>query len=171
MDNGQPASSPSAKSGSLVFDLSAPNQWLSSIYNAQEYNDVRVDAQAGFLSGNDGALGVICRYSKTNGWYEFNIYADQTYMLLYGQWLTEGMASYVPLYQGESEKIRVGGEANEIGLSCRANILTPYINGVQMRKWEEKKFGLTNGEIGISASAFENAPITAGFDWVKVSEP
>ncbi|MBI2758867.1 MAG: hypothetical protein HYX49_09340 [Chloroflexi bacterium] len=159
------------QNGYLVFILTAPNDWVYSLYTRQDYKDVRVDARADNRSKEPAALGIVCRYSETDGWYEFNIYTDQTYMLLYGQGLKDGMARYVPLYRGQSEKIRVGGEANEIGLLCQGNILTPYINGVQMRKWEEQKFGLTNGKIGVSASAFENLPIVAGFDWVKVSEP
>lgn len=168
VDNGQPFPGPSVEAGYLVFDLSAPNQWTYALYGGQDYQNVRVDAQVEVRAG-DGALGIVCRYSEKNGWYEFNIYSDQTYMLLYGQWLAQGVVHYTPLYHSVSEKIKNG--ANEIGLLCQDSLITPFINGVQMRKWDEKKFGLTDGKIGILASSFDNTPFTSAYDWVKVNEP
>ncbi len=130
---------------------------------------MRVDAQVEVRAGNDGTVGVVCRYSQTDGWYEFNIYADQTYMLMYGQWLSPGIARYTPLHRVSSEKIKVG--ANQIGLVCQGDTLTPYINNVRMQVYEENKVGLTNGNIGLTASSFADVPFIAAFDWVKVSEP
>ncbi|MBI3738962.1 MAG: hypothetical protein HY258_07940 [Chloroflexi bacterium] len=169
MDNGQPASGPEVRSGFLVLNLSASNQWVYSIYDAQEYADVRVDAQVGNLSGDGGAVGVVCRYSETDGWYEFDVYPDGTYTLLFGQWLAQGVARYKPMYRGSSDKIK--NDANEIGLSCEGDVLTPFINSVQMRKWQETRYGLKNGRIGLTAASFESVPLMVGFDWVKVSEP
>jgi hypothetical protein len=168
IDNGQPFPGPSVDAGYLVFNLTAPNQWAYALYGGQDYQNVRVDAQVEVRAG-DGALGIVCRYNEKDGWYEFNIYSDQTYMLLYGQWLAQGVVHYTPLYHGDSEKIKNG--ANEIGLLCEDSLITPSINGVQMRKWDEQKFGLTGGEVGISASSFDNVPFTSAYDWFKVSEP
>jgi len=168
IDNGQPFPGPSVDAGYLVFDLTAPNQWVYALYGGQDYQNVRVDAQVEVRAG-DGALGIVCRYNKKDGWYEFNIYSDQTYMLLYGQWLAQGVVHYTPLYHGDSEKIKNG--ANEIGLLCEDSLITPFINGVQMRKWDEQKFDLTDGKIGISASSFASVPFTSAYDWVKVNEP
>ena len=52
---------------------------------------------------------------------------------------------------------------------CQGNTLTPFINGVQMRIWQENKFGLKEGKIGISAASFADVPFTTAYDWVKVS--
>ena len=120
-------------------------------------------------AGGTGAFGVICRYSEEQGWYEFNIYTDQSYELLFGQWLSPGIARYTPLSSGGSEKIK--GDSNEIGLLCQGSTLTPFINGVQMRSWQDNKFGLKAGMIGISAASFESVPFTIAYDWLKVSEP
>jgi hypothetical protein len=90
-------------------------------------------------------------------------------LLLFGQWLAEGVARYTPLVRSESEKIQPG--ANEIGLSCAGNILTPYINGTQLRKRQENTFVVASGKIGISAASFEDLPVTISYDWVQVSEP
>lgn len=169
IDNGDSFSGPSVEAGTLVFDLPASNQWAYALYSGPDYADVRVDAKVEVRSGGDGAVGVVCRYSEKNGWYEFNIYADQTYTLLFGQWLTQGVARYTPVFKSSSEKIQSG--TNEIGLLCQGDVLTPFINGVQMRQWDEQKYGLQQGKIGISASSFQNIPFTAAFDWVKVSQP
>ncbi|MCL4530326.1 MAG: hypothetical protein M1282_13035 [Chloroflexi bacterium] len=169
VDNGNPFPGPSVEAGYLVFDLPAPDQWAYALYGGPDYADVRVDAQVELRSGDDGAVGVVCRYSEKNGWYEFNIYADQTYTLLFGQWLAQGVARYMPVFKSSSEKIKSG--SNEIGLLCQGNVLTPFINGVRMRQWQEKKYGLQQGKIGVSASSFQNVPFIAAFDWVKVSAP
>ncbi len=169
MDTGQPAQDPVAESGFLVFKLPAPDQWSYAIYNNQDYSDVRIDAQVEVQMGDDGSVGVLCRYSEENGWYEFNIFADQTYVLLFGKWLKPGTARYLPMYRGQSEKIKSG--PNEIGLDCTGNVLTPFINGVQMRKWQDTKYNLDGGNVGISAASFQKVPFMANYDWVKVSEP
>ena len=142
------------------------NTWADTIYNAQTYQDVRVDAQVEVRAGNDGAVGIVCRYSPTNGWYEFNIYADQTYVIMYGQWLSPGIARYMPLHITGSEKIKTG--ANQIGLVCQGDALTPYINNVRMITYEDNKVGLKDGNVGLTASSFSDVPFVAAFDWVKV---
>jgi hypothetical protein len=157
------------QNGYIVFNLAQSTTWAYSIYGGQHYQDVRVDAQVEIRAGNDGAAGIVCRYDESKGWYEFNIYPDQSYALLYGQWLTRGVARYTPIYLGGSDKITSG--ANQIGLSCKGDILTPFINNVKMRIWEEKRYGLQDGQVGISASSFVSVPFVAAYDWVKVSEP
>jgi hypothetical protein len=169
IDFGQPAATPKVAGGFLVFDLPGPNQWVYALYSIPDYADIRLDAQVEDRAGQAGAVGVVCRYSEEQGWYEFNIYADQTYELLYGQWLAPGVARYTPLFRGESPKIE--GDANQIGLVCQGNTLTPFINGTQMRIWQDNKFGLKNGKIGISAASFAAVPFTVAYDWVKVSLP
>ncbi len=169
VDNGQPASQPAIQGGFLVFDLSSPNQWVYAVYDGPDYADVRIDAQVEDRSGANGNYGVVCRYTEKDGWYEFNVFADQTYELLFGQWLAPGVARFTPLLRTKSEKIRP--DANEVGLLCQDNTLTPFINGVQMRKWDVTRFALPKGKVGISTSSFETVPTTMAFDWVKVSEP
>ena len=147
------------QNGFLVFNLTKTNIWADTIYNAQTYQDVRVDAQVEVRAGNDGTVGIVCRYSQTNGWYEFNIYADQTYMLMYGQWLSPGIARYMPLHITGSEKIKTG--ANQIGLVCQGDALTPYINNVRMITYEDNKVGLKDGNVGLTASSFSDVPLVA----------
>ena len=88
---------------------------------------------------------------------------------MYGQWLSPGIARYMPLRRSNSEKIKTG--ANKIGLVCQGNKLTPYINDVRMQVYEDNKVGLKDGNIGLTASSFTDVPFAAAFDWAKVSEP
>ncbi len=169
VDNGHPAADPNVENGFLVFDLTGPDQWIYALYDVPTYADVRVDAQTDLPAAGTGAFGIVCRYSDEQGWYEFNVYTDKTYVLLFGQWLAQGVARYTPLFRNGSDKIKA--DANEIGLLCQGNTLTPFINGVQMRSWQENKFGLKTGKIGISAASFGSGPFTVAYDSLKVSEP
>jgi len=157
------------EAGYLVFDLPAPNQWAYAIYEGQSYDDVRLDALVESGADATAASGLICRYNPGLGWYEFNIYPDGTYALLFGQWLTDGVARYIPLALDESEAITPG--LNEIGLVCEGDVLTPYINGIQIRKRQEKIHVLAEGRVGIAAASFEMAPLRISYDWVRVGTP
>ncbi len=168
VDNGSEAPDPQIKAGLLHFDLTAPNQWMYAIYSPQTYADVRVEAQV-TIGGTNGAAGVVCRYSQKDGWYELNVYSDQTYVLLYGQWLAPGVARFTPMVRSQSEKIQSG--QNDIGLQCQGKGLTPLINGVQMRQRLDNTFALTAGQVGLSAASFADAPIAILYGWVKVSLP
>ncbi len=88
---------------------------------------------------------------------------------MYGQWLSPCIARYMPLHITGSQKIKTG--ANQIGLVCQGDALTPYINNVRMITYEDNKVGLKDGNVGLTASSFSDAPFVAAFDWVKVSEP
>jgi hypothetical protein len=169
VDTGAALPNPTVDAGFLSFDLPSPNQWIYGIYEPFEYADVRIDAAVQVRSGGDAVPGLVCRYDEKRGWYEFDILNDRTYVLLYGQWLTGGVVRYTPLVQAESEKI-VRGE-NELGLVCQGDVLTPFINGTQLRRRQESTYGLAGGKVGIAAASFEQAPAEIAFDWLKVSLP
>jgi hypothetical protein len=158
-----------AGGGSLRLSLAAANLWAFAVYEPHTYTDVRVDAQVDLGTNGEGAAGLICRHDRAAGWYEFNIYADNTYAILFGQWLAEGVARYTPLVVSESEAIRPG--ANEIGLACEGDVLTPYINGVQIRRRQESLHVLNEGQVGVSAASFETAPLVIVVDWIRVGNP
>ena len=160
---------PQINAGFLQFDVAAPNQWIYGIYDPIEYADVRVEAAVQVRGGEYATPGLVCRYDKTKGWYELDILEGQTYVLLFGQWLADGVARYTPIVRAQSEKIQPA--ENEIGLVCEGDTLTPFINGTQLRRRQETLFGLTSGKVGVAASAFEEVPAVIAFDWVKVSEP
>ncbi len=160
---------PEIRDGFLVFEMMESNQWAYALYGGWQYGDVSIEATAQDRTGGDGAAGVVCRYDKNAGWYELDVFADGTYQLLYGRWLSAAVAGYVPLYRGESEAIQA--DENSLGLQCRGDTLTPSINGHALRQWQERKFGLKNGQVGLSVSSFADVPLVIAFDSVKVSEP
>lgn len=169
--NGETPPAVRLQDGALILDLQQPYQWTYAILGAEEYVDVRLDALVQSRGTGPEALGLVCRYSEANGWYEFNISSDGSYSVLFGQWLEDGIATYSPIAAAESEYLKRGGEQNEIGLACQEDTLWLYLNGKLFRKLDVARFGLREGRLGLAAASFENLPVTASFDWVKVSEP
>jgi len=157
--------------GMLFFELVVPYQWVYAIFGAEEYSDARVDGLVQSRGTSPEALGLICRYSEANGWYEFNISSDGTYSVLFGQWLAAGVATYTPIASARSEYLEPGAARNEIGLSCQKDTLSLYINGKLFRNLDVSRFGLEEGRLGLTAASFDNVPVRAVFDWVKVSLP
>ncbi|MEI7989898.1 MAG: hypothetical protein WCI88_12745 [Chloroflexota bacterium] len=153
----------------LRLDFPLSNTWYYAIHTVHEYSGVFVSAK--FSGTPTGSLGVICNYSETKGWYEFNIASDGTYGILFGQWLAQGIAQYTPIAVSASEYLQAGNLTYEIGLTCQDNLLLLHINGKLIRKIDVTRYGLTEGKIGITASSFEEVPMIATFDWVKVGEP
>jgi len=153
----------------LTFELYSPNAWLYAIYGAYEYDSVHIETLVESLGSDLNAMGLVCNYGEQAGWYEFNISTDSTYNVLYGQWIAEGIARYMPVLNDTSDRIATGNAINEIGLDCYENILQLYINGKLIRKLNLEHIGLTGGKVGLSLGSFEEAPVILAFDWVKVS--
>jgi len=156
---------------SLVLQMDSPFTWAYAVYDPQEYADIRIDARFANQAGSPAAIGLICRYSETDGWLEYNLLTDGTYNVLYGKWLSSGVADYLPILSGSSSAIQPSGTAQEIGLICSDNFLSLFIDQTLIRRVDVSSYKLTTGKIGLTASSFENTPVIATFDWVKVSEP
>jgi len=154
----------------LILQMDSPHTWVYVLYGAQDYANVRVDTSFENRAGSPSSIGVICRYTEEKGWFEFNISTDGTYNVLYGNWLTVGIADYLPILGDESEYIQPSGTLQEIGMLCEDKTLWLYINQKLFRKVDVARYELTEGKVGITASSFENFPVIAAFDWVKVSE-
>jgi hypothetical protein len=133
--------------------------------------DVRVDARFTNQAGSPASIGLICRYSETDGWLEYNVYSDGTYSVLYGHWLANGIADYLPVLSAASSAILPSGSSQEIGLICSGTTLSLWIDQTLIRNVDVSRFELTGGKMGVTASSFENTPVIAAFDWVRVSEP
>lgn len=148
----------------LRVDISSPDTWMIGIHNANTYNNVFIRTKANITS--TGSFGLICRYNE-NGWYEFNIYSDGTYNLLYGKHLTEGVAKYIPLSTEFSGHIT---PSSQIGLHCQDNFLLLYVNENLVKRIDVTNYGLGEGKIGITASSLTESPININFEWVQVSQ-
>lgn len=150
---------------SLRIDISSSDTWLIGIHNVNTYNNVFIQTKANISS--TGSYGLICRYDAINGWYEFNIYSDGTYNLLYGKQLTEGVAKYIPLSTDFSGHI---SPSAQIGLHCQDNFLLLYVNDNLIKRIDVTNYGLGEGQVGITASSIAKFPVSVVFEWVKVSQ-
>jgi hypothetical protein len=160
-----------AENSSLSLQMDTPFTWVYAVYAVEDYGDIRIDARVANQAGSPASIGLICRYSETGGWLEYNISSDGTYNVLYGQWLASGIASYLPVLSSSSNAIQPSGSSQEIGLLCSGTTLSLFIDQTLIRNVDVSRFELAGGKVGITASSFENTPVIAAFDWVKVSEP
>jgi hypothetical protein len=155
----------------LILKTDSPYTWIYAIYGAQDYNNVRVDTKFVNNALSPASIGLICRYSETDGWFEYNVSTDGTYNVLYGKWLSNGIADYLPVLDGSSNAIQQSGAEQQIGLICTDTTLSLLIDEKIIRNVDVSRYELTGGKVGVAASSFENTPVIASFDWVKVSQP
>lgn len=155
----------------LILQMDSPYTWAYALYGAQDYQDIRVEAQFANQAGSPASIGLICRYSETEGWLEYNVSTDGTYNVLRGKWLASGIADYLPIVNGSSSAIQPSGAVQQIGLICSGTTLSFSIDQNVIRTIDISRYKLAEGKVGIAAASFENAPVIAAFDWVKVSEP
>ncbi len=155
----------------LLLQMPSPYTWVYALYGAQDYADVRIDTQFMNQAGSPASIGLICRYSETDGWLEYNVSTDGTYNVLYGKWLASGIADYLPITSGPSGAILPSGASQQIGLVCSGTTLKLLVDGNIIRSLNISRYELGEGKVGLAAAAFENVPVIAAFDWIKVSEP
>jgi hypothetical protein len=160
-----------SENSNLILQMDSPYTWVYAIYGAQDYKDARIDAQFENQAGSPSSIGLICRYSESDGWLEYNISTDGTYNVLYGQWLSTGIVDYLPILSASSREIQPSGASQEIGLICSGTTVSLFVNQTLIRSADVSRYELGEGKVGITVSSFENIPVTAAFDWVKVSEP
>jgi hypothetical protein len=159
------------ENSNLILQIDSRYTWVYALYGAQDYDDIRIDASFTNQAGTPSSIGLICRYSESEGWFEYNVSTDGTYNVLYGHWLANGIADYLPIWSAASNTIGPSGTPQEVGLTCSDTTLELYINQQNIRNVDISRYELLHGKIGLTASSFENTPIIAAFDWVKVSEP
>jgi hypothetical protein len=159
------------ENGALLLQMDTPFTWLYTLYGAEDYADIHIETQFQNRAGTPASVGLVCRYGEEQGWFEFNVSTDGAYNILYGKWLTVGIAEYLPVTDdGSSTLIQPSGATQTVGLTCEENILSLYVDDVLLRRVDAGRFELDEGKVGITASSFQNTPIAAAFDWVQVSE-
>jgi hypothetical protein len=155
----------------LTLQMDSPYTWVYLLYGAQDYTDIRVDTRFVNDALSPASIGLICRYNESDGWFEYNVSTDGTYNVLYGKWLANGIADYLPILSASSKDIQSSGTSQEIGLICSETTLSLFINQKLIRSTDVSHYELTEGKVGLTASSFENTPVIVAFDWVKVSQP
>lgn len=159
------------ENSNLTLQMDSPYTWVYAVYGAQDYENIRVDIQVASQGGSPASIGLICRYSESDGWLEYNVSTDGTYNVLYGKWLSNGIADYLPILSASSNAIQPSGTSQEIGLICSDTTLSLFINQILIRRVDVSNYKSASGKVGLTASSFENTPVIIAFDWVKVSEP
>lgn len=158
------------ESSRLIIQMDAPYTWVYALYGTHDYDTVTVQTKFVSNAMSPASMGLICRYSDTEGWFEYNVTTDGTYNLLYGKWLSNGVAEYLPILDGTSNLIQQSGVEQQIGLVCAGSTATMSINGTVVRSADVSRYELVNGKVGVTASSYENTPVIASFDWVTVDK-
>ena len=160
----------STEDNTLRLQMDSPYTWLYVLYGPFDYTDTHVETQFTNSAVTPASTGLICRYSETDGWLEYNVSTDGTYNVLYGRWLDNGVADYLPITDGSSNQVKQSGETQQIGLTCAGTTLRLYINGTIIRSVDVSSYELDEGKVGLAASSYENTPVVIVFDSVTVSE-
>ena len=155
--------------GNLVFNLTGQYLYVYLTYNPWTYEDASIDVIADNRGMNDNNVSLICRYSKQEGWYEFNISNDGLWKVFVYDITTGG--DYQMLNSGSSTAIHVGKAVNEYAAICQGTTLSLYINGVKTTSFEEHKYALRKGLVGIGVASYETLPVIVEFDKVAISKP
>ena len=155
----------------LLMQMDAPYSWIYALYGPQDYDAVRVDTKFVNNALSPASMGLICNYDETDGWLEYNVSTDGTYNVLFGKWLSSGVADYLPILDGSSNQIAQSGVEQQIGMTCSNGTLALYVNNTLIRNVDVTRYERTSGKVGITASSYENTPVIASFDSVRVSTP
>jgi hypothetical protein len=155
----------------LLMQMDAPYSWVYALYGPQDYDAVRVDTKFVNNALSPASMGLICNYDETDGWLEYNVSTDGTYNVLFGKWLSGGVADYLPILDGSSSQIAQSGVEQQIGMTCSNGTLALYINNTLIRNVDVTRYERGSGKVGITASSYENTPVIASFDSVTVSAP
>lgn len=161
----------SLENSALRLQMDAPYSWLYALYSPEEYADVYIETEYINSALSPASTGLVCRYSETDGWLEYNVLTDGTYNVLYGKWLDTGIADYLPILDGTSREVKQSGDIQQIALTCTGTTLYLHINGTIVRSVNVSSYDLPPGRVGVSASSFENVPVIAAFNRVTVREP
>jgi hypothetical protein len=161
----------SAEGDGLLFELTGQRIFSYVVYDAFEYEEVRVDATVENQGVNDNNISLFCRYSEENGWYEFNIYSSGLYDMYFTKPDSAGNLNYGLITEGGSNNINMGQAVNEYSIVCKKDSLTLFINGKEIRSVGLPNYVLENGKVGVSVSSFGQVPVKVLIQEVEISQP
>jgi hypothetical protein len=157
------------EAGVLVFYLTGEEIYSYFIYRPWDYERVQVTTQIENRSPTKNTTSIVCNYSETIGWYEFNIGTNGLWEVRAHD--TLGRTGYVSLLSGGSKTIKTGEAINEFSATCLGNHLTLTINGTQVLDFTDNYMKYTKGKVGLGVISFDELPILIESTWVKISEP
>jgi hypothetical protein len=117
---------------------------------------------------NNNNVSLICRYDPDEGWYEFNIANSGLYDILFYDLKDP---HYKQIADGGSTAIHSGKEVNTYMAVCSGKTLRLYINGEEVRKLDETRYALKEGQVGVSVSSFNVYPIEVDIQSITIDYP
>lgn len=160
-----------SQNGKLRWDFDSEYVYYYLFYEGATYSDVTVEVSADNLGRNNNSISLICRYDPNVGWYEFNIANNGLYDILYGEVTASGSIGYSRITNGGSNAIKQGKDVNVYSITCDGDKLSLVINGQDVTSIDEKRFGLSEGSVGVSVSSFNVLPITVDMEYFSIIEP
>ena len=160
----------SVENNTLRMTMDAPYTWLYALYVPFDYGNIHLETEFINNALTPASAGLICRYNETDGWLEYNVSSDGAYNVLYGRWLSVGIADYLPIVDGLSKEVRQSGEIQQIGMTCVDTILRLYINGTIIRTVDVSSYELGEGKAGVTAASYDSVPVIVAFNSVTISE-
>jgi hypothetical protein len=137
------------------------------IYNAYDYEDVRLDLRVENLGVNSQNISLICRASA-DGWYEFSVGSDGLWYL----W-AQHEGNYDLLVNGGSLAVLMGHATNEYTMICEGDQISMFINGqeVAYSPFRPLIFYYVDGEVGFNISSLYAYPVITDVEWMRISQP
>jgi hypothetical protein len=137
-------------------------------YAGQSYSDIvlSVDAWAVQVPENENnSFGLICRGQENGDGYLFRISSDGMYAI---SRVTDDEFTTLAGWE-ETDVINYSNQVNTIEASCDGPYLDLSINGTQVA--EVVDFTFTSGDIGLTATTYEDTPTEVYFDNFIVRNP
>ncbi len=153
--------------GGIVARLDDVDLAVYFYYEPYLYTDVILDMTYRNQGRNSNNVNLVCRSSDA-GWYEFTVQNDGLYQI----WAYSD--GYNMLASGASTAIKQGQDSNEITVGCVQNVLTLFINGVEIKTIADSVYFLGQGQVGFSVNISpwnQVTPVIVSFDTFTIAEP
>ena len=164
---------PVVERGVLPLQLLQVDDRVGQFYlinDAFSYSDVKVEAVVTNRGNNSNGVGLICRYSDI-GWYEIQVSNSQRFAIYVVDSIGLVSQGYNEVFVGESSAIKSGPSTNVYTLTCKGNLISLTVNGELLGTFEDTRFGLTDGKIGLSVWSPQTLPVIVDIETLTVSAP
>ena len=156
----------SADNASLNVQINAEDTSVYVFYDPYIYDDVILEVQASNAGKNNNNVSLVCRYDEAQDtWYEFSIANNGLY------WIYAYDGGYNQIANGGSNLIKTGKDVNKYTVGCIGNTLSLWINGQEVKTFEDTTYHLKEGQIGLNVTSFNVLPIEVDFEYFTIAEP
>jgi len=130
--------------------------------------DVSIEADSTKNGGpDDNDFGLICRYQDLDHYYYGIITSDGYYGIIKAS--SDGSNALGRDSLGYSDLIHQGFTNNHIRFDCIGDMLTLYVDGVQLDQQTDSEY--TSGNVGLTAGTYNTPATDILFDNFKVYQP